>query len=211
MRTKNIPPPITTVASIGPRLFNHLVRPLQERRRDRQAESLGDLEVDHEFERSGLLDRQIGGLGAPENLVDVASGPPLHLGNIHSVGHEAAWLNKHLELIDCGDPMRGRKIDDCLSMQEHEGRRGHEDTLIVILLHAEEGGSQIPRSAHNERMNLYAEVSSRGRDLLIEPIEYLGERRGCDILAKDRDLRKIRYNRFEKLEALRNEIIVQEL
>jgi len=37
-------------------------------------------------------------------------------------------------------------------------------------------------------MNLYAEVPSRGRDLLIEPIEYLGERRGCDILAKERDL-----------------------
>ena len=31
-------------------LLNHLIRPLQERRRDRQAEGLGGLEVDDEFE-----------------------------------------------------------------------------------------------------------------------------------------------------------------
>jgi hypothetical protein len=31
-------------------LFDHLIRPLQQRRRDRQAEGLGGLEVDDEFE-----------------------------------------------------------------------------------------------------------------------------------------------------------------
>jgi len=57
----------------------------------------------------------------------------------------------------------------------------------MILLHPEEGGSQILRSAHDERMNLYAEIPRRGGDPLIVPIEYLGERRGCDILPKERD------------------------
>src|SRR5216683_1870815 len=92
---------------------------------DGQAERLRGLEVDNQFERSGLLDGQVGGPGALENLVDVASGTSLHLGSIYSIGHEAAWLNKDPELIDCRDPMRGRKIDDGLSMQEHEGRRRH--------------------------------------------------------------------------------------
>ena len=44
----------------GPSL-DHLIRPLQERRRDREAEGLGGLEVDHELELRRLLHRQITG------------------------------------------------------------------------------------------------------------------------------------------------------
>jgi hypothetical protein len=43
--------------------LDHLIRPLQQRRRDRQAQGLGRLEVDHELEFRWLLDRQRGGLG----------------------------------------------------------------------------------------------------------------------------------------------------
>src|SRR5215467_1957860 len=107
--------------------------------------------------------------------------------------------------------MRGRKIEDDPSMHEHEGRGHHHYTLVVILLHAEESGGQIPRAAHDERMNLYAEAPSRDSDLFTVLSGYLGECRRCDILSKKRDLRKIRYKHSEKLEALRDEIIVQEL
>ena len=41
-------------------LLDHLTRPLQEHRRDRQAEGLGGLEIDDEFELGGLLNGQIG-------------------------------------------------------------------------------------------------------------------------------------------------------
>jgi hypothetical protein len=43
--------------------LDHLIRPLQERRRDRQPESLGGPEVDDEFEVRRLLDGQIRRLG----------------------------------------------------------------------------------------------------------------------------------------------------
>src|SRR6266567_3186222 len=167
--------------------MNYFVRPRQQRGRDRQAQGLGRLEVDHQLELGGLLDGQIGRLGPLQDLVHVDRGTSLHLGSIDSIRHEAAWLNKHLELIDCGDPMRGRKIDDGLSMHEHEGWRRHHYTPVVILLHAEESGSQIPRAAHDERMNLYAKAPSRDSDPLIVPIEYLGECRRCDILSQERD------------------------
>ena len=36
--------------------FDHLIRPLEKRRWDRQAERLGGLEVDDELELRGLLD-----------------------------------------------------------------------------------------------------------------------------------------------------------
>ena len=50
-------------------LLDHLIRPLQERRRDRQTEGLGGLEVDDQLERRRLLHWEVGGLGAAENLV----------------------------------------------------------------------------------------------------------------------------------------------
>src|SRR5258705_8948227 len=42
--------------------IDHLIRPQQERRRDRQAEGLGGLEVDDEVEPIELLNRQISGV-----------------------------------------------------------------------------------------------------------------------------------------------------
>ena len=41
-------------------LFDHLIRPRQQRRRDREAEGLGGLEVDDQLELRGLFDRKIG-------------------------------------------------------------------------------------------------------------------------------------------------------
>jgi hypothetical protein len=84
--------------------------------------------------------------------------------------------------------MRSRKIHDGLSMHEHKGERSHQYTLVLSFHHTEESGSQILRTAQNERMNLYAEGSSCGSDLLIVPSGYLRECRRCDILSKKRDL-----------------------
>jgi hypothetical protein len=49
-------------------LFNHLVRSQQQRLRNGDADSLGGLHVDHEFELRGLLNGEIGGLRAFQNL-----------------------------------------------------------------------------------------------------------------------------------------------
>ena len=62
-------PPVWPSTKHG--LFDHLIRPLQERRRDRQAEGLRGLEVDDQLELRGLFDGQVAGLGALQNLVDV--------------------------------------------------------------------------------------------------------------------------------------------
>ena len=50
-------------------LLDHLIRPLQERGRDRQAERLGGLEADHQLEFRRPLDGQIPRLGAFEDPV----------------------------------------------------------------------------------------------------------------------------------------------
>jgi hypothetical protein len=55
-------------------LLAHLIRPSQERLRDRQADGLGGLEVDEELELAGLLDREVARPGVLEDLVDVDGG-----------------------------------------------------------------------------------------------------------------------------------------
>ena len=55
--------------------LNHLVRALQQRLRDGDAERLCGLQVDHQLELGGLLHRDIAGPGALENLVDEAGCP----------------------------------------------------------------------------------------------------------------------------------------
>src|SRR5206468_781206 len=52
-------------------LLNHLVSPLEERLRDRQAKRFGSLEVDHQLELRRLLDRQFTRLRAFQDLVHI--------------------------------------------------------------------------------------------------------------------------------------------
>jgi len=56
-------------------LLDYLIRPQQERRRDRQAEGLGGLEVDNHVVAGGLLDREVGALGALQDLINEGSNP----------------------------------------------------------------------------------------------------------------------------------------
>jgi hypothetical protein len=58
------------------RLLNHLVRVRQHRLGDREAQCLRGFQVDHQLELSRLLDGQVVGLGAFENLVHVGRGAP---------------------------------------------------------------------------------------------------------------------------------------
>ena len=51
-------------------LFDHLVGAEQERFRDCQPEGLGGRQIDDEIESGRLLDRDVGGLCAAQNLVD---------------------------------------------------------------------------------------------------------------------------------------------
>jgi len=55
-------------------LLDHLIRPQQQRLRDREAERLGGLEVDYQLKLGWLLDGEVSWLGALENSTRVISG-----------------------------------------------------------------------------------------------------------------------------------------
>ncbi len=72
------------------RLLDHLIRPLQERRRDRQAQGLRGLEVDYQVELCGLLNREISRFRALEDLVHVGGGVPIDIDRVGTVAQKAA-------------------------------------------------------------------------------------------------------------------------
>ncbi len=75
-------------------LLDHLVRPQQERLRDRQAERPGSLHVDRQLERGRLLDREVSRLSPSENLVQVRRASSVQVRVIRSVGYEPAGIDK---------------------------------------------------------------------------------------------------------------------
>ena len=71
-----VPNPDSWIAA-NKSLFNHLVGAGEQRRRHVEAERLRHDQVNDEVELGRLLDRKIGGLRPPQNLVDQVAGAPL--------------------------------------------------------------------------------------------------------------------------------------
>src|SRR5262245_34485589 len=66
-------------------LLNHSVRSRQHIRRNRQADLLGSLLIDHELEFRGLFDRNVGWLGAFQNLVNVSGSAAVMVGIVGGI------------------------------------------------------------------------------------------------------------------------------
>src|SRR5262249_27465568 len=69
--------------------LDNLIRPLQKRLWNGQAEGLGGLEVDHQVKLCGLLDRQVSRAGTLEYLATVGGRAAGRAGNARSIGDEA--------------------------------------------------------------------------------------------------------------------------
>jgi hypothetical protein len=59
--------------------FDHLVGELLKVKRDIEAERLCSLEIDHQLEFGGLLDREIGGHDPIEDFIDPDRGSPVEI------------------------------------------------------------------------------------------------------------------------------------
>ena len=76
----------------NPQSFDYFVRSRQHVRRDREADLLGRLEIDHQLKFDRLLDGEIGRLGSLQNFVHVDNDPPVTVREIGPVVHEPAGI-----------------------------------------------------------------------------------------------------------------------
>src|SRR5262249_30192596 len=84
----------------------------EQRRWHFEAESLGGLEIDREFELGRLLDWQLCRLGALQDPVHVPGAAPEQIRQGRAVGHETAGPHVLLFLVHGGHAMLRHEIDD---------------------------------------------------------------------------------------------------
>src|SRR6266576_39255 len=72
--------------------LDHLIRPHQHIRRNRQANLLGSLKIDHELKLLWLFHREVRGLGAFQNLVHIRGGTAVLIGYIGCIRHKESCL-----------------------------------------------------------------------------------------------------------------------
>src|SRR6266446_5003584 len=85
-------PPVRWSVMLGSASLYNLIRAPQHRRRDRQPNRLRGLEIDDQLELGRLLDREVGGVDAFEDLVHVGGRAPLQVENVRAIDHETAGL-----------------------------------------------------------------------------------------------------------------------
>src|SRR5215470_15641985 len=117
-------------------LLDHLIRPGQQRRRNRQAKRLGGLEVDDEFKSCRLLNRKIGRPRTLANPGDIRGSTHGDRGYVWTERHEAAVVNNLSEAVDNGQPICCGEVDElspgCIKQSARRGDQGLWPLLLDI-------------------------------------------------------------------------------
>src|SRR5262245_794540 len=104
---------------------DHLIRPQQHIRRNRDTDLLRCLEIDYQLELHWLLHREISGFPPFENLVNVYSGVTPHVWNTRAVRHKTTVSHKNAGKMDCWQLVPRRKINNLVPTICEERARGY--------------------------------------------------------------------------------------
>src|SRR5215467_608310 len=110
-------------------LLDHLVGALYEGLRNREAEGLGGLQVDHQLELAGLLHGEVAGPGAFQDLVHVDGRAAEQVEKAGPIGHEAAGVHVLSLWVHGWQPIPVREARDPWPVRERQGIRKHDDRL----------------------------------------------------------------------------------
>ena len=109
---------------------NDPIGPSEDFSQEGEAESFRDLEVDHEFVLDRRLYRQIGGLFAFENAIDVTGRTSVPVDLIRTVGDQTAAIDVAAVRRDRGQSMLGRKCDDQIATSLRNPARCHNQAAV---------------------------------------------------------------------------------
>src|SRR5499427_7821465 len=103
--------------------LDHFVGTGKQRLGNREAEGLGGREVYDEIELRRPFYRQVAGLRAFENLIDVACRAPVHIRDADAVGHEAAVPDVVAEFVHRGETVASSERDEKAPVNIEPGTR----------------------------------------------------------------------------------------
>jgi len=86
--------------------------------------------IEDQLELRRRLHREISWLLAIEDAIDVASGTPVIVDDVRSIGEQAAVGDERPQIVDRGQVMPGRKFDDQFTMKRYQGARRYHQAAI---------------------------------------------------------------------------------
>ena len=113
-----------------------------------EAERLGGVQVDHQFKLGRLLDRQIGGLRALEDLPGVDADLAMHAGKAGSIADQAACQGGFTPFVDGRNGMVCRQCDELGAAAVEEWIAANDERAGVQLDEGVEGGADLEGSRH---------------------------------------------------------------
>src|SRR3990172_3202692 len=128
--------------------LNDLIRPLEERLRDRQAEGLGGLEVDHQLELRRLLDGQVGGLGALEDLIDIRGGTSEQVSKVRPIGHQPTVFPRGPLAAPRWQPVLLGEADNQLPQLNVSGTLGNHQGISTGAAQSRQGPVEVVGRSH---------------------------------------------------------------
>src|SRR5262249_62361225 len=108
-------------------LFDHLVGGGEQRVRQCHVQCSCRLEVDDKLELGRAFDRQIGRVGAVQNLGNVDTDTTIEVDEIGPIGHQAAAVGKGAKLRDARDTASWRGLCNTRASLAYQGRDDTND------------------------------------------------------------------------------------
>src|SRR5215813_4387192 len=135
--------------------LDHLIRPCQHIRRDRQSYLLGDFQIDYKVEFFRLLDWEIDGISAFQNLIHINGGRPKGVVPAHAIAHKPAGFHILSPLVYHRESILYCQFCNLCSQVAGEGARYHHKACVSPSLNCySECGPQILWTEHVQVLKL---------------------------------------------------------